>query len=98
MLITERSSIRIFFKVSTMNPAAAPKHVSGVMGLPPVPSQHRQAAVSTHELVHKDRQKELDRIIHSSDSHLSADYASYVLLPLIFLVGLLVGVRRLLAL
>ncbi len=102
-------SIPVCAKNSTMKPtdtkhtlsAEAPADpsliASGVMGIPTAASHHRLATVSTHELVQKSRQKELDRIVHSGRDP-SADYASYVLLPLFLLVGVLIGLRRLLAL
>lgn len=50
-------------------------------------------AVSTHELVRKDQLKELERVAGTEDQRMD-EYASYVLLPLLLLLGTIVLLRR----
>jgi len=68
----------------------------GVIGVPSRSAQHLQAAVSTHERVQKDHLQEIERVAHSTQRDLTANYASYVLVPLVLLVILMAFFRRLL--
>lgn len=68
----------------------------GFIGIPSRSTQHLQAAVSTHERVHKDHLQEIARVAHSTQRDLTADYACYVLVPLVLLMLLIVFFRRLL--
>lgn len=69
---------------------------TGTMGLAVKRPFHFQAIASTQELVQKDRLKELDRIATNAERDPTAEYANYVLLPMLFIVGLIVVLRRLL--
>jgi len=50
-------------------------------------------AVSTHQLVRKDQLKELERVAGTENQRMD-EYATYVLLPLLLLLGAIVLLRR----
>ncbi|MDZ4402336.1 hypothetical protein [Prosthecobacter sp.] len=78
-------------------PADGSSLLARVLGMPQKPPHFRQAAVTSHELVQKDHQKEIDRIAKASGDDLSGDYISYVMLPLAALVCVMIALRKVLA-
>lgn len=78
------------------SPADGSILLTGVLGRPQKPPHFLQAAVTTHELVQKDHQKEIDRIAKSSGDDLSGNYINYVMLPLAALVCVMVALRKIL--
>ena len=74
--------------------AMHPSHSTSPLGA----SSPRLALVSTHELVKKDHQRELERIVQSSERVPMNDYATYVMLPLFLLMAGMIAVRKVFAL
>lgn len=66
----------------------------GIIGVPSRSAQHLQATISTDERVQKDHLQEIERVAHSTQRDLTADYASYVLVPMVLLVVLMALFRR----
>jgi hypothetical protein len=56
------------------------------------------AKVSSHELVKRDHDAEIDRIAKTASTNHSAEYFNYVMLPLVILVGVVIGLRKLMGL
>ena len=55
---------------------------------------HLLAKVSVNEIVHKEHQRELDRIVQDSADVRSVDYGTYVILPMFLLICAMIAIRK----